>query len=106
MVKNKKCDCGHSKNEHMLTQKKICQYWISYYFMTGLQLYKRVAGECMKCHCPEYKPPSKFNARRGVDYTLRTTKNDVPEKRCTRCGGLLVNHENIDHSFLCSRTPL
>ena len=49
----------------MLTQKKICQYWISYYFMTGLQLYKRVAGECMKCHCPEYKPPSKFNARRG-----------------------------------------
>jgi len=21
MVKNKKCDCGHSKNEHMLTQK-------------------------------------------------------------------------------------
>ncbi|MDH3779519.1 MAG: hypothetical protein OES15_01555 [Nitrosopumilus sp.] len=33
--------------------------------MTGLQLYKRVAGECMKCHCPEYKPPSKFNARRG-----------------------------------------
>jgi len=23
MVKNKKCDCGHSKNEHMLTQKNM-----------------------------------------------------------------------------------
>jgi hypothetical protein len=41
-----------------------------------------------------------------VGYTLRTTKNDVPEKRCTRCGRLLVNHENIDHSFQYARTPL
>jgi len=64
------------------------------------------AGECMKYHCPEYKSPSKLNPRWGMDYTLRTTKNDVHEKRCTRCGRLLVNHENVDHLFQYAKTPL
>jgi len=53
----------------------------------------------MKCHCPEYKSPSKFNPRWGMDYTLRITRNNNPEERCTRCGRLLANHKNIDHHF-------
>ena len=63
-------------------------------------------GECIKYPCPEYKPPSKFNLRWEMDYTLRTTKNDAPEERCTRCGRLLVNHENVDHLFQYIKTPL
>jgi hypothetical protein len=105
MVKNKKCDCGHSKNEHILTQKNMSVLDIVLFHDRVATLQEGV-GECMKCYCPEYKSLSKFNARRGVDYTLRTKKNDIPEKRCTRCGRLLVNHENIDHSFQYARTPL
>ena len=105
MVKNKKCECGHSKNEHMLTQKNTSVLDIVL-FHDRVATLEEGAGECMKCHCPEYKSPSKFNPGRGVDYTLRTTKNDVREERCTRCGRLLVNHENIDHPFQYTKTPL
>jgi hypothetical protein len=65
MVKNKKCDCGHSKNEHMLTQKNMSVLDIVLFHDRVATLQEGV-GECMKCYCPEYKSPSKFNARRGV----------------------------------------
>jgi len=41
-----------------------------------------------------------------MNYTLQTTKNDVHEKRYTRCERLLVNHENVDHLFQYAKTPM
>ena len=105
MAKNKKCDCGHFKDEHMLPQKNTSVLGVIL-FHDRVATLKEGAGECMKCHCLEYKSPSKFNLRWGMDYTLRTTKNGVHEKRCTRCGRLLVNHENVDRSFQYTTTPL
>lgn len=75
-------------------------------FHNGVATLQEGAGECMKCHCSEYKPPNKFNPLWGLDYTLRTTKNDVHEKRCTRCGRLLVNYVNVDHPFQYTKIPL
>ena len=94
----KKCDCGHSKNEHMLTLKtaSILDVILFHDRVANLQPGK---GECMKCHCPKYEPPSKWNPRWGMDYTPRTANNDDQEKRCTRCGRLLSNHENVNHTF-------
>jgi len=86
MVKNKKCDYGHSKNEHMLTQKKNASVLDIVLFHDRVATLQDGAGEYMNCHCLEYKSPSKFNLRWGMGYTLRTIKNDVHEKRCTRCG--------------------
>ena len=65
MVKNKKCDCGHSKNEHIFTQKNMSVLDIVLFHDRVATLQEGV-GECMKCYCPEYKSHSKFNARRGV----------------------------------------
>jgi hypothetical protein len=48
MVKNKKCDCGHSKNEHMLTQKNMSVLDIVLFHDRVATLQEGV-GECMKC---------------------------------------------------------
>jgi len=99
----KKCNCGHTKKEHMLAQKSLS-------ILDVVLFHDRVAtlqegrGECLKCHCPEYKKPSKFHPRRGMDYSPRTTKNEDPEERCTRCGRLLSNHEGVNHPFQDTKT--
>jgi hypothetical protein len=62
MTKNKKCDCGHSKNEHMLTQKNTSVLDVVL-FHDRVATLQEGAGECIKCYCSEYKPPSKFNPR-------------------------------------------
>ena len=105
MIKNKKCDCGHFKNEHMLTQKSTSILDIILFHVNVAPL-QEGAGECMKCHCSEYKPPSKLFPMGGMDYTLRITKNDAHKERYTRCERLLVNPENVDHPFQYTKTSL
>ena len=105
MTKNKKCDCGHFKNEHMLIQKNMSVLDVIL-FHDRVATLQEGAGECLKCHCPEYNSPSKFNPQCRMDYPLRNTKNNDCKERCIRCGRLLVNHENIDHPFQYTKTPL
>ena len=94
----KQCDCGHTKKEHMLAQKSLSAFDV-FLFHDRVATLQEGRGECKMCHCPEYKKPSVFNLRRGMDYTPRTIKNEYPEKRCTRCGRLLSNHVDVDHPF-------
>ena len=105
MTNEKICDCGHSKKEHMLTQKSVS-------VLDVILFHDRVAtlqegkGECRICHCSKYEPPKRLNPRWGMDYSLRPVKKDI-EERCTRCGRLLENHENINHPFqYADRTPM
>ena len=94
---DKKCDCGHSKYEHKLTQKNTSVLGVIL-FHDRVATLQEGTGECMKCHCPEYQPPKRFRPRRGMNYSLRENL-DVYEERCTRCGRLLSNHVDVNHPF-------
>ena len=106
MTKNKNCDCGHSKKEHMLTQKPLSALDVIL-FHDRVGTLQEGRGECRICHCSEYEPPKRLNPRWGMDYSIRSKRDDEREERCTRCGRLLENHKNVNHSFqYADRTPI
>ena len=93
----KKCDCGHVGNEHLWVQKSVTKlaFLGDGFFRTP----QEGRGLCRKCSCPEYEPPSRRHPR-DIKYTSRAKNNDVdPGKRCTRCGRLLSNHVDVNHTF-------
>jgi len=92
-----KCDCGHSKNEHLWTQKGVTKWAFlgDGFFRTP----QEGRGLCRKCSCPEYYRPSRRNPRE-MKYKQRTVNNkDDVENRCRKCGRLLENHNNVGHEF-------
>ena len=95
MTKNKDCNCGHSEKEHSLVLKemRLKDFIINPSRIFVLKEYK---GECTKCLCPKYKPLNFWDPEKR-NYSLLSTT--VDEKRCTRCGRLLVNHKNVAHPF-------
>lgn len=104
MTKEKDCDCSHSIQAHELIQKGMSK--LDYVLiLERFVIQKEGRGECMICHCPKYEPPKRFTPRWGMDYSLRK-KPDAHEKRCTRCGRLLENHVDVNHSFQYGKTPL
>ena len=108
MKSDKKCGCGHFKEEHMLIQKDVSNFHILVtpdMFMTA----QEGRGECKKCLCPEFVTPSKFNPRYGVEYPLQKISEGDLEERCTRCGRLLSNHhgDDVGHPFhYAKKTPM
>ena len=103
-TKDKDCDCVHVKQEHGLFQKSMST-WNFLLSPDRLMTLEEGKRKCVKCHCSEYGPSKRFEPRWGMDYSLRKILH-VDEKRCTRCGCLLQNHENMSHSFqFMNKTP-
>ena len=96
--KAKKCECGHFRNEHIWIQKSVTK--LAFLGEGFFRVPQEARGECKKCSCPVYYPPKLFRAKRDIEYRLRPKNfDDPPEKRCTRCGRLLSNHKDVNHSF-------
>ena len=105
MTKNKKCDCGHSKQEHGMIQKSMST-WTFLFSPERFVTLEEGRGACIICHCAEYEPPKKHMPRWGMNYSLRE-KPTAHEERCNRCGRLLKNHENVNHTFQYDeKTPI
>ena len=92
----KKCDCGHVGDEHLWVQKSVTK--LAFLGEGFFRVPQEGRGLCMKCSCPKYEPPSRRYPR-DMKYTARIMKNDDTEKRCTRCGRLLSNHVDVNHTF-------
>ncbi len=92
----KKCDCGHFGDEHLWVQKSVTK--LAFLGEGFFRVPQEGRGLCMKCSCPKYEPPSRRHTR-DMNYTARILKNDDTEKRCTRCGRLLSNHVDVNHTL-------
>jgi len=102
-----KCECGHFKIEHLGAQEDVQRSMVGFRpiqlieleFIIGLFKTSQTGrGLCKKCTCPNYHLQNRFRPK-NIQYPERTINNDDLEKRCTRCGRLLSNHEGVDHPF-------
>ena len=92
--KKRECNCGHSEKEHYLVLKEM---GVRDFVINPARFFvlKEARGECVKCFCPEFKPLNFWDPEKR-EYPPRKM-ND--EKRCTRCGRLLSNHNDVNHPF-------
>ena len=96
---NKKCTCGHFKNEHLWEQEFEPNHMVGYELIGKFHSTSQEdRGLCKKCTCPKYKSPSRFRPK-YIEYPERPINDTDVEKRCSRCGRLLSNHTDIDHPF-------
>ena len=91
----KPCVCGHEKNEHVWVQKSVSK--IAFLGEGFFRTPQEGRGACKLCTCWQYETPSKFRSSRDGTYQERQEKSD--ENRCTRCGTLFDNHDEMNHSF-------
>lgn len=96
MLKSEKpCVCGHDRNEHVWIQKSVSK--LAFLGEGFFRTPQEGRGACKKCSCWQYETPSKFKSSRDVMYTERQEVTE--ECRCTRCGTLFDNHDDLNHSF-------
>ena len=90
-----KCQCGHFEKEHLWKEKKMTRLAFASIFFRTIQFER---GVCKKCSCTEYLPYKLLRLKRKMEYAPRE-KITMDENRCTKCGRLLENHENVGHDF-------
>ena len=92
----KKCECGHAKEEHLWLQKNLSKLSIGAMI---LRVPIEGRGLCKKCTCPEFKTPQLLRPKRKMDYQPIENISVGSENRCGVCGRLLENHDNVGHYF-------
>jgi len=93
---DKNCECGHAGKEHLLKEEKITILALMVPFVRTIQIDR---GFCKTCTCPKFQQPSMFHSKRTTEYILRRKNHEYSEQRCAKCGRLLVNHKEVNHSF-------
>ena len=98
MEYDKKCDCTHSRYDHIIVHKKMTKLA---YLDKGIFLTHQLDhGKCKKCTCPKFEPPRLYRSKRNMEYhSIPMDVIEDSEKRCRKCGTLFERHSEINHPF-------